>query len=102
VEQPSTTKNDESICHEVKYNPADKASESYKIYMTAFSHGMPEQWLKFMEKLNVVIHGNGLDENGHAHFNLPHLRVMHFISSMIRWQNKKRKQKILTSNVSMP
>jgi hypothetical protein len=38
--------------------------------MTAFSHGMPEQWLKFMENLNVVISGNGLDENGRAHFNL--------------------------------
>ena len=38
--------------------------------MTAFSHGMPEQWLKFMENLNVVIRGNGLDENGRARFNL--------------------------------
>jgi hypothetical protein len=44
VEQPSTTKNDDSICH--------------------------EQWLKFMENLNVVIRGNGLDENGRALFNL--------------------------------
>jgi hypothetical protein len=70
VEQPSTTKNDDSICHEVKYDPADKTSESYKMYMTAFSHGTPEQWLKFMENLNVVIRGNGLDENGRARFNL--------------------------------
>jgi hypothetical protein len=53
VEQPSTTKNEDSICHEVKYDPADKTSESYKMYMTAFSHGMPEQWLKFMENLKV-------------------------------------------------
>jgi hypothetical protein len=43
VEQSSMTKNDDSICHEVKYDPADKASESYKMYMTAFSHGTPEQ-----------------------------------------------------------
>ena len=70
VEQPSTTKNDDSICHEVKYDPTDKTSESYKMYMTAFSHGTPEQWLKFMENLNVVIRGNGLDENGRARFNL--------------------------------
>jgi hypothetical protein len=70
VEQSSTIKNDDSICHEVKYNPTDKASELYKMYMTAFSHGMPEQWLKFMENLNVVITGNGLDENGRARFNL--------------------------------
>jgi hypothetical protein len=40
------------------------------MYMTAFSHGTPEQWLKFMENLNVVIRGNGLDENGRARFNL--------------------------------
>jgi hypothetical protein len=39
VEQPSTTKNDDSICHEVKYDPANKTSKSYKMYMTAFSHG---------------------------------------------------------------
>jgi hypothetical protein len=70
VEQPSTTKNDDSICHEVKYDPTNKASESYKMYMTAFSHGTPEQWLKFMENLNVAIRGNGLNENGCAHFNL--------------------------------
>jgi hypothetical protein len=38
--------------------------------MKPFSHGMPEQWLKFMEALNVVIRGNGLDENGRACFNL--------------------------------
>jgi hypothetical protein len=43
VEQSSTTKSDDSICHEVKYDPTDKASESYKMYMTAFSHGTPEQ-----------------------------------------------------------
>ncbi len=37
-----------------------------------FSHGMPEQWLKFMENINVVICGNGLDKNVHASFNLTH------------------------------
>jgi hypothetical protein len=40
--------------------------------MKPFSHSMPEQWLKILENLNVVIRGNGLDENGHAHFNLSH------------------------------
>jgi hypothetical protein len=40
--------------------------------MKPFSHGMPEQWLKFMEALNVVICGNGLNKNGCAHFNLTH------------------------------
>ena len=47
-----------------------KEVTSYKKYMKPFSHGTPEQWLKFMEALNVVIRGNGLNENGHAHFNL--------------------------------
>jgi hypothetical protein len=70
VEEDSMTKNENSICHEVKYDPTDKESESYKKYMMPFSHCMPEQWLKFMENHNVVICGNGLDENDHACFNL--------------------------------
>jgi hypothetical protein len=41
VEEPSMTKNNDSICHEVKYDPADKASELYKMYMTVFSQGTP-------------------------------------------------------------
>jgi hypothetical protein len=32
--------------------------------------GMAEQWLKFMEDLNIIICGNGLDNNGLVHFNL--------------------------------
>jgi hypothetical protein len=39
-------------------------------YIQPFSHGTPEQWLKFMEALNIVIRGNGLNENGGASFNL--------------------------------
>jgi hypothetical protein len=70
VKEHSTTKNEDSICHKVKYNPTNKASELYKKYMMPFSHGIPEQWLKFMEALNVDICGNGLNQNGHAHFNL--------------------------------
>ncbi len=63
VEEDSTTKNNfyqGSICHEVKYDPTDKKSDTYKKYIKPFSHGTPEQWLKFMEDLNVIIHGNGL------------------------------------------
>jgi hypothetical protein len=63
-------KNEDSFCHEGKYDPTHKGSESYKKYMMPFSHGMPEQWLKFMENINVVICGNGLDKNVHASFNL--------------------------------
>jgi hypothetical protein len=73
VEEDSTTKTsyEDSICDQVKYNPADKNSESYKLYIVPFLHGMAEKWLKFMERLNLVIHGNGLDNDGHlACFNV--------------------------------
>jgi hypothetical protein len=63
-------KSEDTICHEAKYDPTDKGSDTYKKYMKPFSHGMPEQWLKFMEALNVVIRGNGLNENGCVRFNL--------------------------------
>jgi hypothetical protein len=49
---------EESICHELKYDPTDKKSDTYKKYMQPFSHGTPEQWLEFMEALNIVICGN--------------------------------------------
>jgi hypothetical protein len=95
VEEPSTTKNDDSICHEVKYDPADKASESYKKYMTAFSHGMPEQWLKFIVNLDVVIRGNGLDENGCACFNLTCSSLkgdaLHIFNDKVAEQEKETK-----------
>ncbi len=72
MEEDSTTKtsHEDSICHEVKYNPNDKGSDTYKKYIKPFSHSTPEQWLKFMEELNVIICANALDDNGHAHFNL--------------------------------
>jgi hypothetical protein len=55
----------------VKYNPSDKDNKTYKLYIKPFVHGMAEQWLKFMEDLNVVIRGNGLlDNNGLARFNV--------------------------------
>jgi hypothetical protein len=74
VEEDSMTKISykDSICHEVKYDPTNKRSDMYKKYMKTFPHGTPEQWLKFMEELNVVICGNGFNKNGHAHFNLIH------------------------------
>jgi hypothetical protein len=72
MEEDSMTKTsyEDSICHEVKYNPTNKESESYKLYIKPFSHGTPEQWLKFMEDLNLIICGNRLNNNGQAHFNL--------------------------------
>jgi hypothetical protein len=44
VEEDSTTKTsyEDSIYHEVKYNPANKNSESYKLYIKPFSCGMAE------------------------------------------------------------
>ena len=44
--------------------------KSYKKYIKPFSYGTAEQWLKFMEDLNIVIHGNGLNNNGLVCFNL--------------------------------
>ena len=61
----------DSIWHEVKYDPTDK-SESYKLYIKPFCHGTPEQWLKFMEDLNLIICGNGLNNNCQACFNVTH------------------------------
>jgi hypothetical protein len=58
------------ICDEVKYNPANKMSESYKLYIKPFSHCTAEQWLNFMDMLNIVIHCNGLDNDSPAHFNM--------------------------------
>jgi hypothetical protein len=103
VEEDSTIKTSykDSICHEVKYNTANKESASYKLYIKPFSHGIAEQWLKFKDKLNIVIHGNGLNNDGLAHFNVTQslLKVRLFISSMTRQQNKKKRQKILMFNV---
>jgi hypothetical protein len=74
VEKDSMTKQlyEDDICHEVKYDSTNKKSCSYKLYIKPFSHGTgtAEQWLKFMAKLNIVIHGNGLDEDGLACFNV--------------------------------
>ncbi len=54
----------------MKYNAADKNSESYKLYIKPFLYGMAEQWLKFMEQLDILIHGNGLDNDGPVCFNM--------------------------------
>jgi hypothetical protein len=73
VEEDSMTKNNfyqDSICHEVRYDPTNKKSDTYKMYIKPFSYGTPEQWLKFMEDLNVVIRGNGLNKNSSSRFNL--------------------------------
>jgi hypothetical protein len=42
VEEDSMTitSYEESISHEVKYNPANKESDSYKVYIKPFSHSM--------------------------------------------------------------
>ncbi len=72
VEEDSTTRTSykDDICHEVKYNPAHKKSQSFKLYIKPFSHSTAKQWLKFMDKLKIVIHSNGLDNDGPACFNV--------------------------------
>jgi hypothetical protein len=50
LEEDATTKTSykDSICHEVKYDPTDKEGDTFKKYIKPFSHGTPEEWLKFM------------------------------------------------------
>jgi hypothetical protein len=74
VEKDSMTKTsyEDIICHEVKYNPAYKERDSYKLYIKPFSHGTAEQWLKFIDKCNIIIQGNGLDKDCPVCFNVTH------------------------------
>jgi hypothetical protein len=50
--------------------PIKRVTHTKTILNLSLMIGTPEQLLKFMEDLNVVICGNGLNNNGHAHFNL--------------------------------
>jgi hypothetical protein len=97
---------EDNICHEVKHNPADKKSESYKLYIKPFLHGTAEQWLKFMDKLKIVIHCNGLGNDSLVCFkNVTYsllIKVRLFMSSMTRQHNKKKRQRIVMFNVSKP
>jgi hypothetical protein len=94
VDEDSMTKTsyEDNICHEVKYDPNDKQGDTYKKYIKPFSHGTPEQWLKFMEDLNVVICGNGLDNNGLVCFNLTRASLKGEALCVFK-QNKKKKAK---------
>ncbi len=113
VEEDSMTKKEDIICHKVKYETTNKGSDTYEKYMMPFSHGKPEQWLKFMEALNVVICGNGLSKNGHAHFNLTpsikgealhvfndtHIKCLHAITEHVfPKDNPLQKQKMYMHN----
>ena len=60
----------DATIHEVKYNPSEKKSGTYKVYITPFAFGDAEQWLQFKSKLDLVINGQGLLEDGPARFNL--------------------------------
>jgi hypothetical protein len=60
----------DAIAHIVKFNPSKRKSGTYKIYLKPFDSGMPEQWLKFMAKLKIIISSNGLMKDGLAHFNM--------------------------------
>jgi hypothetical protein len=95
VEEHSTTKitYKEHVCHEVKYDPSDKDSDLYKKYMKPFSYGAAQQWLEFMDDLNMVIPGNGLDNNGPAHFNLTRSSLKGEALCVFndKLQNKKKK-----------
>ena len=74
LEEQETSTNDQShadaTIHEVKYNPSVKKSGTYKVYIVPFNFGTAEQWLKFQSKLNLVITGQGLVDDGQACFNV--------------------------------
>ena len=67
-EKPSERDRDATV-HEVRYDPANADSQTYKIYLSPFDTGSVEQWLKFLTKLQLIITGNGLT-TGAAKFNL--------------------------------
>ncbi len=105
VEEDSMTKTSckDHCCHEVKYDPSDKDSESCKKYIKSFSYGTTEQWLKFMEDLIVVICGNGLNNNGLVCFNLTCSSLkgeaLHVFND--KAVEPKKRQNILMFHVSM-
>ena len=59
----------DATAHEVRYESSNKDSATYKVYLSPFDTGSPEQWLKFLTTLNLIMTGNGL-VNGPAQFNL--------------------------------
>jgi hypothetical protein len=57
----SNSKRDhEATTREVRYDYTNPDSLTYKVYLSPFDHGSPEEWLKFHTKLNLIIQGNGL------------------------------------------
>ena len=58
----------DATVHEVRYDPTDVDSQTYKVYLSPFDSGTPEQWLKFCTKLDLIMTGNGLT-TGPARFN---------------------------------
>ena len=79
----------------------DKDSKRYKKHINPFSYGTAEQWLKFMEDVNIIIRGNGLDNYCLVHFNLTHSLLKGEALCLTRQQNKKKKPGILMFNVSV-
>jgi hypothetical protein len=101
VEEDSMTKTsyEDSICHEAKCNPADKESNSYKLYIKPFPHGTAEQWLKFMDKLNIVIEGNGLNNERTACFNVTHFLLKGEALHVFNHKAAEQKEKIKDTHV---
>ena len=57
--KPSECDHD-AMVHEVRYDPANADSQTYKIYLSPFDTGSVEQWLKFLTKLQFIITRKGL------------------------------------------
>ena len=55
--------------HDIRYDPDNDHSATYKVYLCPFQSGTPEETLEFLTKLKLIMHGNGLT-TGPRQFNL--------------------------------
>ena len=55
--------------HDVRYDPDNDHSATYKVYLCPFQSGTPEETLEFLTKLKLIMRGNGLT-TGPRQFNL--------------------------------
>ena len=69
VEDNVSERDRDATAHEVRYDHTNAESPTYKVYLSPFDNGLPEEWLKFRTKLKIIMNGNGLT-TGPARYNL--------------------------------
>ena len=60
IEDGTSERDRDATAHEIRYDPANAESMTYKVYVSPFGFGSPEQWLKHQAKLDLIIKGNDL------------------------------------------